>query len=213
MVRKLIISMTNIIEILKQTGAMLTDDHFVGTSGVHFNTYINKDRLFPHTKETSEIGKLFAEKIKDLDVEVIAAPAMGAIILSQWTAYYLSELKGKEVLSVYAEKKNGELQFTRGYDTFLKDKNVVVVEDLTSTGKSLKKVVDLAIAEGANVIAASVMVNKDPNITSETFGVPFLPLTEYPVQTYSKEECELCENNIPINTSIGHGKKFLDSQK
>jgi len=213
--------MQGVIEILKKVGALLPDDHFVGTSGVHFDTYINKDALFPHTHETALIGKLFAEKLQHLDLHVVAAPAMGGIILSQWTAYYLSEIKGTEILSVYTEKdkgsdasnKDSKQIYKRGYDKILKDKKVVVIEDLTSTGGSLKKVVDETIAQGADVIAASVMVNKDPeNITSEMFGVPFVPLAEYPVQTYSAEQCTLCENNIPINTTIGHGKAFLKSK-
>jgi len=206
--------MERVIELLQQTGALLPNDHFVGTSGLHFDTYINKDALFPHTKETAEIGTLFAEKIKDLDVEVIAAPAMGGIILSQWTAYYLSQIKNKEIFGIYAEKKNGELQFTRGYDAYLPGKKVAVIEDLTTTGGSLKKVIDLARSAGADVIAASVMVNKDPvNVTSEFFGVPFLPLAEYPVKTYASDTCELCKQGIPVNTSIGHGKEFVESKK
>ena len=66
-----------VIAILKKTKAILTDDHFVGTSGKHFATYINKDALYPHTKETSRIGELFAEKNKHLEIDVVAAPALG----------------------------------------------------------------------------------------------------------------------------------------
>lgn len=205
--------MEKVLEIMKNVGAMLTNDHFVGTSGKHFGTYINKDALFPHTKETAEIGRLFAEKFKDYDIQVVAAPAMGGVILSQWTAYYLSEIKGKEVLSVYAEKKNDRLTFTRGYDKYVKGKKILVVEDLTTTGGSLKAVVDLAKEHGGEVVAASVMVNKDPSvITSETFGVPFLPLAELQVDIYDADECVLCKQEVPVNTQIGHGKKFRESK-
>ena len=47
---------------------------------------------------------MFAEKFLDMDIDTVAAPALGGIILSQWTAYHLSELKGKEILGVYTEK-------------------------------------------------------------------------------------------------------------
>lgn len=206
-------TMQEVIEILKKVGAVLTDDHFVGTSGRHFDTYINKDALFPYTKETSEIGRLFAEKYKDEDIEVVATPAMGGIILSQWTAYHLSEVKGKEILSVYAEKKDGVLQYTRGYDAFVRGKKVLVIEDFATTGGSLKQVVDCTIDVGGIVVAACVMVNKDPdNINSETLGFPFSSLAVLKVENYDTTECPLCKNNISVNKQIGHGKKFLESK-
>lgn len=199
-----------IITILKKVGAILSDDHFVGTSGRHLDTYINKDKLFPHTAETSRVGELFAEKCKNLDIDVVAAPAMGGIILSQWTAHHLSKIKGKEIQGVYAEKKDHELKFTRGYDEVVRQKKVLVIEDLTTTGGSLKKVIDAVQQNGGVVVAASVMLNKDPIlVTEKTFGVPFYPLAELPVNSYRALECPLCKNNVPVNTSVGHGKKFL----
>src|SRR5580704_12495797 len=93
-----------VITILKKTHAILTDSHFVGTSARHMPTYINKDALYPHVMEASRIGELFAQKYKDLDIDIVAAPALGGIILSTWTAYHLSKLKKKEILGIYAEK-------------------------------------------------------------------------------------------------------------
>jgi len=204
--------MINILQILKDVGAILDNDHFVGTSGAHFDTYINKDALYPHIASVSDVGKAFAEAHEDLDIEVVAGPALGGIILSQWTAYHFGEMKGKEVLSIYAEKKDGGLTLTRGYDKLVAGKNVLVVEDLTSTGGSLRKVIDAVKECGGNVIAASVMVNKNPDVTSETFGVPFTPLAEINVTLYDADTCKLCAN-IPINTTIGHGKEFLASKQ
>ncbi|MFA4830623.1 MAG: phosphoribosyltransferase family protein [Patescibacteria group bacterium] len=206
--------MNHVIDILKRVSAILANDHFVGTSGRHFDTYINKDALYPHTKETSEVGKMFAEKYQDLEIDVVAAPALGGIILSQWTAYYLSELKGKEILGIYAEKKDGVLQFTRGYGEHLKNKNVLVIEDLTTTGGSLKKVIDCVKQAGGNVVAASVMVNRDPQlVNAETLGAPFFPLAELVIESYEATDCPLCKNNVPVNTKIGHGKKFVESKR
>lgn len=199
-----------VITILKKVGAVMSNDHFVGTSGRHIDTYINKDKLFPHTEETSRVGQLFAETCKDLDIEVVAAPAMGGIILSQWTAYHLSKIKGKEIQGVYAEKKDDSLAFTRGYDEVVRGKKVLVIEDLTTTGGSLKKVIDAVRQNGGTVVAASVMVNKDPDlVTAQALGAPFYPLTELRVNSYDADECPLCKQQVPINTSVGHGKKFL----
>src|SRR3990172_112591 len=96
-----------VIDIIKKVGAVLTNDHFVYTSGKHGSVYINKDAVYPHTKETSEIGRMFAEKFRDLEIDVVAAPAVGGTILSQWTAYHLSEITVKDILSVYTEKDKG----------------------------------------------------------------------------------------------------------
>src|SRR3989339_312907 len=101
--------MNNVVGILKKVGAILTDDHFVYTSGKHGSVYINKDFLYPHTRETAQVGKMFAEKFKNKAIDVVAAPAVGGTILCTWTAYYLSKLKNKEVLSVYTEKDKGTI--------------------------------------------------------------------------------------------------------
>ncbi len=209
--------MTKVLDLLKKSGAVITDSHFVGTSGSHFATYIKKDALYPHTEDTSEVCKLFAEKVKDLGVEVVVGPALGGIILSTWTAHHLTNLVGKEVLSVYCEKAQAggmavdtEMLLTRGYDELVKGKKVLVVEDLTTTGVSAKKVVNTVRTAGGEVVAVSVMVNRSPKIvTSEFFGTQFLPLDEFEIPMYKDGECPLCEAGVPINTKVGHGKKYL----
>src|SRR3990167_2501945 len=145
--------MADILDILKQTGAIIADSHFVLTSGKHAPLYINKDVLYPHTDMASEVGLLFAEKFKDVDIDVVVAPALGGIILSQWTASHLSKLKGKEILGIYTEKDPESNQiFKRGYDLLVKDKNVLIIEDLTSTGGSVKKVVNTVRGAGGNIV-------------------------------------------------------------
>ncbi len=206
--------MSNVIKILKKVGAVITDSHFVYTSGKHGSVYINKDAVYPHTTETSKIGELFAEKFKDIDIDVVAAPALGGIILSQWVAYHLSKLKGKEILGVYTEKTpDKQMIFTRGYDKLVKGKNVLVIEDLTTTGGSVRKVVNTVKAVGGSVVAVCVMVNRDPvNVTSEVVGGPFSALGVLKASAFNEADCELCKKNIPINTDVGHGKKYLEEK-
>lgn len=213
--------MSDVVSILKKIGAVLTDDHFVYTSSKHGSVYINKDALYPHTEDTSKVGLLFAEKFKDADVEVVAAPAVGGTILSQWTAYHLSELKGKEILSAYTEKDKGttasaaesEQLFRRGYDKIVAGKNVLVIEDLTTTGMSVKKVVDAVRAIGGKVVAVCVMINRDPeHVNSDTIGAPFSSLGVIKADAVDAAVCPLCKAGKPINTSIGHGKKYLEEK-
>lgn len=204
----------NILEILKQVNAVITDDHFVYTSGKHGSVYINKDAIYPHTELSSQVGSMFAEKTKDLDIDVVIAPALGGIILSQWTAYHLSQIKKKDILGVYTEKDSENNQILkRGYDKLIQGKNVLVIEDLTNTGGSVHKVVQAVKDAGGHVISVGVMVNRKPEEVNESFvGAPFFALGELPAVAYDASECPLCRDNVPINTSVGHGKKFLQNQ-
>jgi orotate phosphoribosyltransferase len=204
----------SVVDILKSIGAVLTDDHFVYTSGKHGSVYINKDALYPHTQKTSEIGKLFAEHCKDMDIDTVAAPALGGIILSQWTAYYLSEMKGKEIAGVYAEKMpDKSFAFTRGYDQYIKGKRVLVIEDLANTGGSVKKIADVVRATGGNVVAVGVMVNRNPDqVNSEMMGAPFFALDILKAEAFDEADMPEELKNRPINTKVGHGKKYLEAK-
>ena len=205
----------DIISILKNVGAILTDSHFVGTSGRHFDTYVNKDALLLHTESVSLIGKMFAEKYKDQDIEIVVSPAAAGIPFSQWTAYHLTKLEGKEVLSAFTEKtpENDQI-FKRGYEAYVKGKRVLILEDSTQTGGSVMKVIKSVQNAGGEIVGVGVMVNKDPEkINSALFGVPFVSLCELPVATFTENDCPLCRSGIPINTHVGHGKKFLEAKK
>ncbi|HRH24107.1 MAG TPA: phosphoribosyltransferase family protein [Candidatus Paceibacterota bacterium] len=203
-----------LIALLKETGALITDSHLVGVSGRHMSVYVNKDALIPHTSATSRVGEMFAEQNKDLDIDVVVAPAMGAIILGQWTAYHLSKLKGKEILSVYTDKTGDDDQvLKRGYDKMVAGKNVLCIEDTTTTGGSVKKVAEKVRDAGGMVVGVRVMINRDAkNITSESVGFPFDALATIDADSYAEEECPLCASGVPINTTVGHGKKFLEKK-
>lgn len=206
---------TDVISILKKVGAVLTDDHFVYTSGKHGSVYINKDAVYPHTKETSAICRMIAEKFKNKRIDVVAAPALGGIILSQWTAHWLSQLTRTEVLGVYTEKDAEKNQiFTRGYDKLVKGKRVLVIEDLTTTGGSVRKVVDSVRTADGTVVAVAVMVNRDPeHVTAKVVGAPFWVLGILKAEAFDEATCPLCKKEIPINTTVGHGKKFLSEKR
>src|SRR3989338_5522603 len=105
-----------VLGVFKKLSGYITNDHIVYTSGKHGETYLNKDAIYPHTRDISQLCEEIAERNKDNGIEVVAAPALGGIILSQWTAYHMTALTGKEVLGVYTEKTPEKDQiFTRGY--------------------------------------------------------------------------------------------------
>lgn len=204
----------DIIEILKRVGGLITDSHLVYTSGKHGSVYLNKDAIYPHTEEASNVGKLFAEKYKDVEIDTVVGPALGGIILSQWTAYHLSKMKGKEVYGVYTEKgPDKTMIFTRGYDKLVSGKKVLVIEDITNTGGSVRKVVDVVQAGGGEVVGVCVMINRDPDgVTSEVVGGPFDALTTFKAEAWDEADCPLCKKNVPVNTSVGHGKKYMEAK-
>ena len=104
--------------------------------------------------------------------------------------------------------------FTRGYEKYIKDsKRVLVVEDIITTGGSILKSIKAVQESGGNVVGACAMVNKNKDLDKEMFGVPFTTLADLFVDTYTESECPLCKNNVPINTNVGHGKKYLENKK
>lgn len=203
------------IDILKKVGAITTESHIVLTTGRHSDKYLNLDSLMPHTKESSLMGKLFAEKYKNEDIDIVAGPAVGGIILAQWVAYHLSELKGKEILAVFTEKDANKNQIIdRGFDKLVKGKKILVVEDFTTTGGSVKSAAESVQQAGGKIIEICVIVNRDPEkVNSSAIGFPFASLDVLKVDSWSEEECPLCKKNIPINTELGHGKEFLERKK
>ena len=204
-----------VLDIFKKTGGYITGSHIVYTSGKHGQAYLNKDAIYPHTAEISAICEESSIRFQDQNIEVVAAPALGGIILSQWTAYHLSLNTKKDVLGVYTEKTPDKNQiFTRGYDKLVKDKRVLVVEDITTTGGSVKKVIDSVRIAGGSVVAVCVLVNRDPdNINSETVNAPYFALAEVKMQAWEENECPLCKKGVPINTTVGKGREYLARKK
>lgn len=200
--------------ILKKVGAVITDSHIVGTSGRHMSIYVNKDYLLPHTAETSRICELFAQQNKDLDVDLVASPVVAGAILGHEVARHLSEIKGKEVLAAYADKtEEGPLVFKRGYDELIKGKKVLIIEDTVATGLSVNKMIDVVKKFDGKIQAMSVIVNRVPKeISSEALGVPFSSLAEILAETYEEKDCPMCKAGMPINTKVGHGKKYLEEK-
>ena len=212
---------SKILDILTQVGAFRSG-HFVFTSGLHSDSYILKDAMYAHTRETSLVCREMAERFsagggsafggKDrLPVEAVIGPAIGAAILSQWTAYHLSEMLGRDVYGVYADKDGkGSFIIKRGYDKVITGKRTLVVEDLTTTGGSIKKVVEAARAIGADIIGVIAIVNRG-EVKKEAVGNPprFESLVELSLEQWPADACELCKAQIPVNTDIGHGREFL----
>lgn len=199
-----------VLELLQKVGAFRAG-HFVFVSGRHSDTYINKNALYPYTRDTSRLCKAIAERFASENIEAVNGPATGAAILSQWVAYHLSEMTGREVYGVYTDKDgNDGFVLKRGYDEIVKGKRMLIVEDLTTTGGSIKKVVEASRAAGADVVGAIAIVNRG-GVTKEAVGDPgiFTSLVNIQLDSWEESACDLCKRGIPVNTDVGHGGEFL----
>ena len=207
-------SEAEVLDLLQRVGAFRAG-HFVGASGLHMDTYVNKNAMYPFTREMSALCRSIAETFKGKGIEAVVGPSTGGIILSQWVAYHLSELEGKEVYSTYADKDEAQgFAIRRGYDALIKDKKVLVVEDLVTTGGSLKKVIIATRAAGAEVVGAVAICNRG-GVTKEVVDNPdeFVSLLTVHLSQWPEADCDLCKGGIPVNTDVGHGKDFLARTK
>ncbi len=205
-----------VLQTLGKVGALITDSHIVYTSGKHGTAYINKDAVYPHTKETSDLCQAIAKQFANDNVEAVIAPAIGGVILSQWTAHHLSAITGREVLGVYAEKTENGNAFIikRGYDKIVAEKNILVVEDVLTTGNSAKQVIEATRALNANIVGLGVLCNRG-GIMREDVANPskLFALVNIKLNTWEEAECPLCAQNAPINTNVGKGREYLARKK
>ncbi len=211
-------------KIFSDTKAIITDSHIVYTKGQHGPAYVNKDAIYPYTESSSRLCRLFAEYFRFNNVDAVVAPAKGGIVLSQWTAHHLTEMKGNNILALFTETETiEEIQpdgttkvikkfvIKRGQDKHIPNRNIVVIEDVTTTGGTVKEVIEVVKKLSGNVVGVGLLANRNPaQVTAKNLGVPELfALKEIPLETFEPDKCPLCEANIPINTSVGKGREFL----
>src|SRR5437762_1149613 len=203
-----------IMQIFADAGAVVTDSHFVYTSGRHSSIYINKDALYLHPPTISTLCELMARPYDPETIDIVVGPVLGGIVLSQWVAYHLAARKpARDVLAAYAEKEgdgpNKGFAFHRGYEHVIPGKNILIVEDLLTTGGSVRKVVELVRQHGGNVVGLSLLCNRGRVKPADVGNVPIQSLLSIDLETYTQEECPFCRQGVPINTQLGKGRLFL----
>ena len=184
-----------VVEIFQQTGAWKTNGHFTYTSGKHGKDYLDKYAIYPHTKVISKLCQAIAAYFANNDIQIVIAPAMGGIIISQWVAFHLSNLIGTEVLSIYAEKLPGSNLFAinHGYEALIKGKRVLVVEDILTTGNSVRKVIKCTHLIGGFVVGVGALWNRG-NVTFEDLkNAPKLfSLVNIELDSWNESDCPFC---------------------
>ena len=168
----------------KQTGAILKG-HFRLTSGRHSDTYMQSAKLFIDTKQSEIVCKALAEKLAGEKIDLVVSPAVGGILMGYEVARQLG------VPNIFAERENGEMTLRRGFSVE-KGAKVVVVEDVVTTGGSVKEVVKLIQSLGAEVVAVASLVDRSNGAVD--FGVKYVNLISMEVVSYDPEECPLCKD-------------------
>ena len=200
----------SVLEILENVGVILTG-HFVYKRGRHGVKYVDKDRISMNPIATSLLAASLASDIKGEKIEVVVAPAFGAITFGHWIAYHLSALTSNLVQSLIAVKVDDKFVI-RPKDHAITNKRVLVVEDILHTGDSASSVIKAVRNRGGKVIGVGAICNRG-GVTTKDIDVPkLLVLLNLTLDSWTEEECAYfgpCLLGTPINTEVGHGAEFL----
>ncbi|HZK43638.1 MAG TPA: orotate phosphoribosyltransferase [Syntrophomonadaceae bacterium] len=176
------------VKIFSEAGALL-DGHFKLTSGRHSNQYMQCAQVLKYPKYTEELAKHIAKYFADDNIELVIGPATGGIIV----AYEVARQLG--VPGIFTERQDSIMTLRRNFE-IKKDARVLVVEDVVTTGGSVREVIDLVEALGGIVIGVGVLVDRSNGKID--FGVKQEAVLSMNVQSWEPEECPLCkEGNTP----------------
>jgi orotate phosphoribosyltransferase len=172
------------------TGALLFG-HFRLSSGRHSDRYLQCARLLQWPDRAEAAGRELGEKLREFSPEVVATPAMGGIIIGHEVARAL------RVPFVFTERVDGAFSLRRGF-RLEPGTPVVVVEDVFTTGKSTREVMETLAGLGARVTAVGSIV--DRGLPQGAFSVPSRSLLPLDVPSWPETECPLCAEGVPIDT-------------
>lgn len=176
-----------ILEIFQASDALL-EGHFLLTSGKHSNRYIQCAQVLKDPKATEKLAAALSKKLKD-NYDLVIGPAMGGVIV----AYEMGRQLG--VNALFTEREEGQMTLRRGFE-IPEGSRVLVVEDVITTGGSVKEVVELV--ENAGGIVADVAVLVDRSGGKHVLDSAPVSLIELEVETYAPEACPLCKDSKPV---------------
>ncbi|OPB29271.1 orotate phosphoribosyltransferase [Bartonella sp. WD12.1] len=169
----------DVIDIFKQADAIL-EGHFILTSGRHSATYMQKAKVFMHADLTEKLCCGLAKKIRDCvagKIDYVVGPAIGGLIPAYETSRHLG------VPSIWVERENGMFQLRRF--EIEKGARVVIIEDIVTTGLSIRETIEALITAEANVVASACILDRSGGRVD--VGVPLIALAEYEVASYAAD--------------------------
>jgi orotate phosphoribosyltransferase len=169
----------DVLQIFRDAGAIL-EGHFILTSGLRSPIFLQKARVFMNAAATEKICSALADKIRASglgDIDYVVGPAIGGIIPSYETSRHL------DVPNVWVEREEGKFRLRR----FEMEPNArcVIVEDIVTTGLSIRETIESLREIGADVVAAACIIDRSGG--KADVGAPLVALAEYEVPTYSAD--------------------------
>ncbi len=179
----------NIEEIFEKSGAILKG-HFLLASGRHSPVYWEKFKVLQYPNYTQQLCHLIADHFRKQKIQVVAGPTTGGIILAFEVARQLG------VRGIFAEKEGQkERAFRRGFGIKPAER-VLVVDDILTTGGSIRQVMVAAAKQGGTIIGIGVLVDRSEQ--KMDFGVPLFSCLRAETITYPPQDCPLCAAKIPL---------------
>jgi len=179
---------TTILKILKETGALIKG-HFLLSSGQHSNRYIQCAKALRFPWHAEQIIKILCDQVRDMDMNIIVGPAMGGIISS----YEMGRQLNLE--SIFTERINGQVTLRRGF-SIKKGTNILISEDVITTGKSTLEVRSLMEEMGANVLGVACIVDRRP--MNMDIGLPVVSGIKLDIKIYNEKDCPMCKQGIKL---------------
>jgi orotate phosphoribosyltransferase len=179
------ITMTNteILAAFDKTGGIL-HGHFLLTSGRHSDTYMQCAKLFVNPVESERLCRALSEQLREFAPQYVISPAIGGIIMG----YEMARCLG--VQNFFAERVDGKMALRRGFE-LPRGARVVVVEDVVTTGGSVKEVMELTRSLGGAIKAVASIVDRSNGAVD--FGVPYRALLSMEIKSYPADECPVCK--------------------
>jgi len=182
------IASSDVERVFRESGA-LREGHFILASGRHSPLYLEKFQVLQHPVETERLCAALASWARTLDVETVAGPTTGGIILAHEVARQLG------VRAIYAERRDNGAgrEFRRGF-ALRPGERVVVVDDIMTTGGSVQETVEAVRSAGGKVAGAAVLVDRSGGAAD--VGVPIEALWRLVIPSYAPAECPLCAEGL-----------------
>ncbi|MEL7649512.1 MAG: orotate phosphoribosyltransferase [Sedimentibacter sp.] len=172
----------NVVEILKECEALL-EGHFLLSSGRHSNRYCQCAKLMQYPDKTEKVISIVAEKVRDLDIDVVVGPAMGGIT----AAYELGRQLNKR--AIFTERENNVMTLRRGFE-INPGERILIMEDVVTTGKSSMETARVLEGLGGKVIGLGCIVDRK----ASEIDLPIYSSIELEFETYDSESCPLCKD-------------------
>jgi len=174
--------------ILRRTGALL-DGHFQLASGRHSPVYVEKFRILERPLETERLCHLIVERFREERPTLVAGPTTGGIIISYEVARQLG------VRGIFAESEDGRRRFRRGF-RLERGERALVVDDVLTTGGSVREVLMAVREAGGMAVGVAVLVDRSGGRLH--FGVPLFACLTLALPTYEASQCPLCAREVPL---------------